>query len=534
MMPDMSDDSHRSTRVETGAQVVSGAHERHLASGAIAQQATMVISTLTMLGVVTALGRTLSLSEFGVYGVLISIPAYMLLAQASVEGAAVRAIAQSRDQLDRDRAYTTATVLYSGFGLLTALMVTFGGRLLLGVFDISSGLRVDAQLGLVLIGLVNLLAWPLKSHLDLLRGSQRFVPAALAEAIACVAFGALMGSAVALGEPLWIVAGVGGSMPLLIGAAATVLVLALRLPHRLRLGVLSLTYTRSFMSISAYLFISGIADLIIYALDRAVLGAFRPVATVGLYEGPIRAHNLVRQLQGTLVLTVMPASAAYLVSEDSERLRDLLVRGTRYVMLLTLPLTVTFMVLAAPILYVWLGPSFLPAASAMTILVGYWTIGAASAVGGAMLVAAGRVRLVAVYITCVAVFSLGLSLALTPPFGLDGLVLGTTIPNGLAVPVILWVYCRTFAVPATVLIREALLPAYLAGLAMAALELLGSHLLPVYRTVPLVCLVTVALAGYAAIVYRAWLRPSERLLMRTVLSGAVRRVASVRPAYRAL
>lgn len=493
----------------------------------------MVIATLTMLGVVTVLGRTLTLSEFGVYGLLVSIPTYMLIAQASVEIAAIKAMAQASEQDERDRALTTAVALYACFGLLAALLIVFGGWALLGVFDISAVLRSDARLGLALLGAINLLGWPAKIAQDVLRGSQRFVPAALAEAIGYVAFGVSMAVTILLKAPLWAIAGLGGSLPLLIGVAAIAILRRLRLPYRLRPATLSLPYTRAFLSVSGYLFVTGIADLVIYSFDRAVLGAFRPVATVGLYEGPVRAHNLIRQLQGTLSLTVMPAAAAYIASNDRERLRHLLIRGTRYVMLATVPLTITLMVLAGPILLVWLGPRFDPAATAMTILVSYWLIGAASAVGGAMLIAAGRARLVAIFISCVAALSLSLSLILTPMLGLNGVVLGTSIPNLTMAPIVIWVYCRTFDVPVATLLREALLPAYISGAALALIELAGHELLPLERPAVLLALVAFALTAYTTIVYAAWLRPSERMLIRTLAAGARRRLPLSRPVYRA-
>lgn len=233
----------------------------------------------------------------------------------------------------------------------------------------------------------------------------------------------------------------------------------------------------------------------------------------------MRAHNLVRQLQGTLVLTVMPAAAGYIAVGDHTRLRDLLVRGTRYVMLVTVPLTVTFMVLSGPILSVWLGGQFDKAALAMTILVSYWLIAAASAVGGAMLVAAGRARLVAIFITCVAIASLALSLALTPSLGLDGLVLGTSIPNALMAPIILWIYCRTFDVAPMRFVREALIPAYYGGLLLALVEIAGRRLFDVFAPLGLALLIASSLALYAFVVYTAWLHDSERRLIRTVLAG---------------
>jgi O-antigen/teichoic acid export membrane protein len=516
----------------TESRPESGLHESRLASGTIAQQVTLAIGTVTMLGVVTLLGRTLSLSELGVYGLLISIPSYLLIAQSSVEVATIKGIAEAVDQQERDRVFTTAMALYACLGLLTALLVTFGGWALLGVFSISHSLADTARLALVLLGLINLAGWPAKTAQDILRGSQLYRASALAESAALVMFGVLMAVAVALGAPLAVIAAIGGSLPLLIGLSAMAFVSALGLPFRLRASTLSLPYARVFLSTSAYLFVSAVADLVIYSLDRVVLGAYRPVATVGLYEGPVRAHNFVRQLQGALAVAVMPTAAAYIAAGDHDRLRDLLVRGTRYVMLVTIAPTVTLMVLARPILYVWLGPRFEGAASAMTILVGYWLICAASSVGGSMLVAAGRVRLVAIFFSAVAAVSLALSLALTPAFGLDGVVLGTTIPNTVMAPIILAIYCRTFEVRGMILLREALLPAYAAGAALALVEVGGLIALPVYQPAVLVGLAGAAVAAYAALVYVTLLRLSERTLIRTMLAGARRRLAFGRPAYR--
>jgi O-antigen/teichoic acid export membrane protein len=309
--------------------------------------------------------------------------------------------------------------------------------------------------------------------------------------------------------------------------SAVIVLRGLRLPYRLRPQTLSLSYARTFLSTSVYLFVSGIADLVIYSFDRVVLGAYRPIATVGLYEGPVRAHNLVRQLQGTLVLTVMPTAAMYIASDDRARLRELLVRGTRYVMLATVPLTVTFMVLAGPILNLWLGSRFEAAAPAMTILVSYWLVSAASSVGGSMLVAAGRARVVAIFISGVAIVSLAVSLLLTPPLGLDGVVLGTAIPNALLTPIILWVYCRSFDVSMRVLLAEALLPAYLAGAILAVLEIGGRVLLPLQHPSVLLGLIVLALGGYAASVYLASLRANERMLVRTMLASIRHRLAFV-------
>jgi O-antigen/teichoic acid export membrane protein len=324
--------------------------------------------------------------------------------------------------------------------------------------------------------------WPVKAFQDVLRGSQLFVQSAIAEGFAFVVVGAAL---VALGlehAELWILVGVGGSVPLITGLLSAVVVRQRKLPYGYRRALLTAATVRGFFVLSVNLFISGIADAVIYALDRAVLATFRSAAVVGLYEGPVRAHNLVLQTQSSLATPIISVSARYTAEGDVQRSRDLLVRGTRYILAATVPLTLVLTILAKPILTVWLGPKYAVAATAMSILVGY-------------------------------------SLLLTPSLGLNGVVLGTTLAYALAFPFFIRLALRILSVSLEELAREAWLPAYLTGAVLAA------GLLAVRFTFSLDSLPEVLGAGVVAALaywiayYFAWLRPSERALVRSVASA---------------
>jgi O-antigen/teichoic acid export membrane protein len=502
----------------------SGAHEQQLAAGTIAQQAALIVSSLTMLAILTAIARTTSLSEFGVYGLLISIPTYLLFAQGSVEAAAVRAIAQARDRHERDRALTTALSVYACFGVLAALLIVFGGSALLGLFRIPPGLHQEAQRGLIALGVANVAGWPAKTALDMLRGNRCFFASAAAEVGGYVTFGVLVGVALALSGPLWLIVGLGGTAPLLVGLWSAVGLLVVRLPLRVRPATLSLAYTKAFLKISFYLLLGGVTDIVVYSLDRTILGLYWPVSTVGLYEGPVRAHNLIRQFQSALMLTVMPAAAAYVAAGDRLRLQELLVRGTRYVTLAVTPLVVTFMVLAGPILEVWLGRRFGPAAPAMTIFVSYWLAAAGLGVGQTMMLAVGRMKILVAYAVTVAALNLAISLALTPSLGLQGVVIGTSLAYMLLVPVSVHIVCRTFAVSIGEFLLEGFAVAAAAGAVLALFDLAARAVLPLENPYMLLATIAVGLLGYALGVYRAVLRRSERLLVRSLGSAARLRI----------
>ncbi|HEV7807751.1 MAG TPA: oligosaccharide flippase family protein [Solirubrobacteraceae bacterium] len=495
-----------------------GAAERHMARGAFAQQAAMTTGLLIMLVVVTVLGRSLTLSEFGLYGLALSVAAYVLIVQYSVEGAAVRAIAGAPDASSRDALFSTALVVYATLGVGSAVAIVVAGSGLSGVLGIPDELRDEARRAFLALGAVTAAGWPMKACQDALRGTQRFGLAAMGEIVAYLLFGALMAAAIVLDAPLWTLIAIGGSLSALIGMVCMVVLVTVRGGPRLRPRLVTRARIGDLLGVSAGLFVGGAADLFIYSSDRVILAAFRSAATVGLYEAAVRAHNILRQMHGTLVLTVTPVASAYIASADEARLRELLLRGTRYVMAAVVPLTVVLMVLAGPILEVWLGEKFRPAAAALAILCGYWLVGSSTGVAGAMLVAAGKIRELAQFAWQVAITNLVLSLALTPLLGLEGVVLGTTIPYVLMFPIFLRIVLRTFpAVSVRDLVREAWLPAY-AGAAVLAVALVVLRVAFELDTLAAVLGAGVAgLALYWGSYYLVWLRPGERVLVRSFL-----------------
>jgi O-antigen/teichoic acid export membrane protein len=472
---------------------------------------------------ITVLARNLSLGELGTYGLLVSFATYLIFVQGSIEIAAVKAIAEAPDDAGRKRAFSTAFSLYVVVGSGAGAVIAVGGIAALGLFEIPGRLDHEAEVSVLALGAVTALGWPMKTFLDLLRGTQRFVTAAIAEGVGIVVDGALLVILALTGAPLWALVAVGGGIPLFVGVVAAAVVVAKRVPFRLDLRAVSRGSVRDFLGISGYLFLSGVADLAIYSVDRAILAAFRPTAVVGLYEGPVRAHTLLQQVHSSLVTPVIAASAQFAAERDLERTRDLLVRGMRYTLAAVVPLALVVMVLAEPILDVWLGDRFTEAATAMAVLASYWLLNGCTGVPGRMLITAGRVRVLTAYAVAVAVVNVSISLSLTPSLGLDGVVLGTAISFVLAFPFFIWLVVSTFPVRVAELAHEVWLPAYATGVPVAVCLLVVRVSLPLDTVLGVVTAAGLALVAYWGIYYAAWLRPGERALVRSIALSAVRR-----------
>jgi O-antigen/teichoic acid export membrane protein len=298
---------------------------------------------------------------------------------------------------------------------------------------------------------------------------------------------------------------------------------AARLPYRFARNDVTRQAAREFGGLAGYVTATEAAATAIFTLNRAILGLFESAATIGLYEGPVRAHNLLRSLSAATTVTVLPTSAGYTAAGDERRLRELTLRGARYSLALAVPLTVTGMVLAAPILDAWLGDDFGEGGTAMAILLSHWLLSGANGVLGAVLVGTGRARELARWAVAVSACDVVLALVLVPALGLEGVALATAVPYFALFPMLARSALDAAGLDPATFLRQALVPAWLPGIGLA-IALTAARL--TFEPEAALAVAATALAGlaiYWAVYYAFVLGPSERKLVHDVAGGLLGR-----------
>jgi len=449
------------------AQSGSGAPEpgeaRLLASGALVQQVAQASGLVALLVVVTVLARRLSVTELGAYGLVASLAGYLLVLRNSVAAAAVRAMAGATIRADRARTFAAAAQLYVRVGAITGVLIA-AAAFAIAELLLEGQLADDAWIGGLGLGAVTAAGISASVYLDGLRAERLLVRAAMTEIVAVVLWLGLMLGLIFGGAGLGAVMAASGAMPLLSGVLSATAVRRLRLPFRLRAGS---GRVHPIVPTAGWLLVVELSNLVSYAFQRVILGAIKSPATVGLYEGPLRAHNLLYALNGALAVPTVPTASRYVATDDERRLRELVLRGSRYTLALFVPVCVTLMALAEPLLTAWLGDRYADGATALTLLVSYWLLYGALVVTPGFLVGAGRAREVALVMSAAAALNIALSLALTPELGLEGPALATAVAFFLAYPFLLRLGLTTASVRLGELARAAFLPAYSLGAVLA-------------------------------------------------------------------
>jgi O-antigen/teichoic acid export membrane protein len=499
---------------QSGADAPEPGEARLLASGAIVQQAAQASGLLALLVVVTVLARRLSVTELGAYGLVASLAGYLLVLRNSVAAAAVRAMAGATVVADRARTFAAAAQLYVRVGAATGVLIALAA-FAIAELVLDGQLAEDARVGGLGLGAVTAVGIAASVYLDGLRAQRRLVRAALMEIAAVAIWLALMLTLILSGASLGAVIAASGAMPLLSGLLSLVAVRRLHLPFRLRAGS---GRVHPIVPTAGWLLVVELSNLVSYAFQRVILGAIRSPTQVGLYEGPLRAHNLLYALNGALAVPTVPTASRYVATGDERRMHALALRGSRYTLALFVPVCVTLMALAEPLLRAWLGDRYAEGATALTLLVSYWVLYGALVVTPGFLVGAGRAREVALIMASAAALNIVLSLALTPELGLEGPALATAVAFLCAYPFLLRLGLTTAGVSLGELARRAWLPAYSLGAVLAA------ALVALRLTVDPAGLAAVTAAGVAGVAgfwvayYALVLDPGERALVRGLVS----------------
>jgi O-antigen/teichoic acid export membrane protein len=346
------------------------------------------------------------------------------------------------------------TVVAAVLALLAVLSAEalFGGS--------GAVVRSQAVPTLLVAAGVAFLYWPSRIGPAALRGLERFDLCAMVEMSCAVLTLGLMFVASELTHSIALLTGLFGAVFLLEGVSAGVLAW----PHlRLRRGVgrWSGAHLRPAMGFGTGLFLIGLSDTFVYESDRIVVTAFVGAAAIVVYEVALRPQTGVRLIGGLVGSALVSTSSRLIAQGRSERLRELVLVGSFYSVVLTIPFVVLIVMLAHPIIEAWIGHGYGRYAVYAQIFVSYWFIGANSGVLGSAVVGMGRIRVFVWLTVAGAVLTLGMSIALTAAWGTVGVIWGTVIPACLGIPIWMHYALRHVGIAKIRYVREVLLPGYL-------------------------------------------------------------------------
>lgn len=195
---------------------------------------------------------------------------------------------------------------------------------------------------------------------------------------------------------------------------------------------------RELFSFGGYFLIQTVGVMVLYQLDKLLVGNMLGVAAVTLYVVP---GGLARQVQGlTAAATgvVFPMSVTLFETEQRERLLRLYAEGTRMVYVLITCISVPLAVFGDKFLRFWMGPRIAEGSSlALVLLVATYYLLSFTAIPWQIANGSGWAKVNAFYTLAMAGADIGLFFVLVPRFGVPGAAASYLIAAVLGVPVLI-------------------------------------------------------------------------------------------------
>ncbi len=205
------------------------------------------------------------------------------------------------------------------------------------------------------------------------------------------------------------------------------------------------------------------------SMDRLIVGVVLGPAAVTVVDAAAQVQTGADTVLGASSYAVTPAASWIEARRDPGPLRDLAVSGTRLSVAATLPFVVLPVVLAAPLVALWLGDAGEGVAPLVPLALAYTLVNAPVQVLSNLLVGVGRVAAVVRPALAAVLVNLVVTSALVGPLGPEGAFLGSLVGAAVLVPPLLRAGCAAVQLPPVVFLdRSCRGPLVAAGWALVA------------------------------------------------------------------
>ena len=202
-------------------------------------------------------------------------------------------------------------------------------------------------------------------------------------------------------------------------AVSCKIVTGLKLKPRIELNAL-----KTLLGFSLPLILSALSGMIVGRIDRFILAYYLPLAAVTFYTLPFSLAQKLSSAVGNVTSVVFPFASELHAMSASEKLRELYLRSSKILILMTLPLAMVLITIPDPILRYWLGAEYADQGAIALSIIGAATfLNALTAVPTVTSLGIGRPWMPSFFAIASSVTSLLANFLLIPRYGINGAAL---------------------------------------------------------------------------------------------------------------
>lgn len=397
--------------------------------------------------------RALGQEQYGTWVLITSLTSYLTMLALGIPMATVRFVARYAAapdaQDDLDRAVGSCAGLYAIMGFVAMVL----GVVLFGIFHVTYDIplelqaRANAAFGLVVV----YIAFGFFAQLPygIMSAHHDFVVKNL------VQMGGLflrLASTYALlvWWPSFVWLAVIQIGTLAFEFTTAMVLVRRRYPRiRVRFSNFDREMVKRLFSFSMFVLMLQVGGQLAFQTDSLVIGAFLPVSSIPYFTVASSLAVYTMEFVIAIAAVVMPTTTSLEAQGKMDELRVVFLKWSKITFSLTLLAGAYLLVLGPRFIAWWIGPEYEgPAGSVLVILMlGNLAFLPVRGVALPTLMGLGKPGKPTIAFLVASVLNLWVSIALVRPLGLNGVAVGTAIPNVAFAGYVLFVTCRALEVP---------------------------------------------------------------------------------------
>lgn len=307
--------------------------------------------------VVAGLGHT----WYGVWVLVNQLTSYTWLFDIGIREGVVRFVSRHRARGEIEiinEIVSSAVALYVSISAVTVALVSAAAMALPYVFTLPAEAVGEARLALMVVGFNIAINWSFNPYTGVLLGLQRFDLMQKVGMFTSTAQFILVIWAMRSGHGIVTLALISAGASLVSGACVLwncrrlVPELALVSPHLAR------KHVRALVGYGKYVFINNLGIKVVHGSGVVLTGIFLPVGYIAFYAIPSQLINYMGNIVATASQVLNPLTSSLDGRQDSERVRDVAIRGMCLSLTAAAPIGVVFLLMGRQFLSLWIGEEF--------------------------------------------------------------------------------------------------------------------------------------------------------------------------------
>jgi O-antigen/teichoic acid export membrane protein len=437
---------------------VSAAAGSRLAHGIASNWTALIVNVAISFFLAPFVVNQLGSVWYGIWAVTMQFIGYLYLFDFGVRESVIRYTSKYVARGQGTQLNKVLRVAFSVYGAVTLLVLLVSGLLAWwapGFLDLEPQYQADARWTIALTGATIAQSFFFNVFSGVVLGLQRWVVNNIIGIVIVLVRTALIVMALDAGHGIVMMALIQLGASLAVGIATWILSIRYLRQAGTPMRWVSLR-ARQFRALASrvfrygfFVFLSNIGQKIIVASDAIIIAAFLPVASVTYYAIAGSLIDPLRSLLASTAHVFAPVASNLHALGKRNELGETLVAGSKLLLILALPVGLTFILLGEEFIRLWMGAEFArPSGEVLAILGAAIVASTPSFVSSMVLYGISRHDRNAYLKMAEAVVNLALCILLVRKLGIVGVAIGFAVPHVISSALVLpWMVCRAIDFP---------------------------------------------------------------------------------------